>query len=68
MVAAALRGEKVGNQDGATFRIYAAPHGLALEHTISWPAVDEIGELFKEIEATQREVLDLTNQKESMGL
>ena len=68
IVAAALRGEMVGNQDGSTFRIYALPHGLALEHTISWPTADEIGKNFKEIEVAQREVLDLTNQKESMGL
>ena len=68
MVAASLKGEMVGNQDGSTFRIYAAPHGLALEHTISWPTADEIGKIFKELEVAQREVLDLTNQKESIGL
>ena len=68
IVAAALEGEMDGNQDGATFRIYAPPKGLALEHTISWPTADEIGKILKEIEVTQRKVLDLTNQKESMGL
>ena len=68
IVTAALEGEMVGNQDGSTFRIYALPHGLALEHTISWPTANEIGKIFKDIEVAQREVLDLTNQKESMGI
>ena len=67
LVAQALKGEKVGSQDGGGFRIYDTPHGLALDRAVSWPSSDEIGTTFKEIEATQREVLDLTNQKENMG-
>ena len=67
LVVAALRGEKVGNQDGGRFRIYEAPQGLALDGEVSWPSVDEIGRIFRETDETERKITDLMNRKESLG-
>ena len=67
LVVRALKGEKVGHQDGAGFRVYDAPDGVALDRAVSWPSADDIGAVLKEIEAARREVIDLTNQKQSIG-
>ena len=68
LVTLALKGEKIGNLDGTQFRIYDAPQGVALDRVVSWPTAEEIGGIFKAMETTKAEIIELTNQKNRLGI